>query len=294
MRISTKVLAEICGVSQGTVDRALHGRYGINEETKENILKTARMFGYRNEFTQVRAKLIGIIVFNLKNDYFTSLIASIQNELEKNGYMLTVMFSNYDKQKELTAIHSLYDAGVDGIILCSANAGDAYGHYLSTINIPIIAVGNQLPSIPYIGIDDYRAMLALSEHVKALGYKKILYFSPAILKEDAYAQQQRAAGFQKAMTDFENHKIVTDISDLDTQYDDSTAIICSTDLYAMRVFVKTNHRHIFGFDGIDLIKKFNMPIRSVSYSTEEIAHEIITSICTNRKENVFVKYQLPL
>lgn len=294
MRISTKVLAEICGVSQGTVDRALHGRYGINPETQQKILKTARMFGYRNEFTQVRAKLIGIIVFNLKNDYFTSLISSIQAELEKNGYMLTVMLSNYDKQKELTAIHSLYDAGVDGIILCSANAGDAYGHYLSTLNIPIIAVGNQLPSIPYIGIDDYSAMLALSEYVKTLGYKKIIYFSPAILKEDAYAQKQRAEGFRKAMVDFKNYKIVTDISDLDTQYDDNTAIICSTDLYAMRVFMKTNHAHIFGFDGIDLIKKLNMPIKSVAYSTDDIAHEIITSICTNRKENVFVKYRLPL
>ena len=293
MRISTKVLADVCGVSQGTVDRALHGRYGVNEETKEKILKTARMFGYRNAYSEERAKLIGIIVFNLKNDYFTGLISNIQAELEKNGYMLTVMFSDYDKQKELTAIHSLYDAGVEAIILCSANAGDAYGHYLSTFDIPIIAVGNQLPSIPYIGIDDCSAMRELSEYVKSLRYKQIIYFSPAILKDEAYAQKQRAEGFQTAMADFESYKIVTDILDLDTQYDDDTVFICSTDYYAMKVFMKTNHAHIFGFDGIELVKKLNMPIRSLAYSTKDIAKEVITSICTNRKENVFVSYQMP-
>ena len=33
MRITSKELAKICGVSIGTVDRALNGRPGINPET---------------------------------------------------------------------------------------------------------------------------------------------------------------------------------------------------------------------------------------------------------------------
>ena len=40
-RISTTRLAEICGVSQGTVDRALNGRKGIRNETREKILAAA-------------------------------------------------------------------------------------------------------------------------------------------------------------------------------------------------------------------------------------------------------------
>ena len=36
------LIAEIAGVSIGTVDRALHGRGGIKEATRERILEIAR------------------------------------------------------------------------------------------------------------------------------------------------------------------------------------------------------------------------------------------------------------
>jgi len=44
--ISSLELAELCGVSQGTVDRALHGRGGIAESTRAKILEAARLHGY--------------------------------------------------------------------------------------------------------------------------------------------------------------------------------------------------------------------------------------------------------
>ena len=37
----------MAGVSIGTVDRALHGRPGINEETRNRVLEVAKKIGYR-------------------------------------------------------------------------------------------------------------------------------------------------------------------------------------------------------------------------------------------------------
>ena len=39
-------LAKICGVSQGTVDRALNNRAGISNATKKKILDAAARYGY--------------------------------------------------------------------------------------------------------------------------------------------------------------------------------------------------------------------------------------------------------
>ena len=41
------LIAKLAGVSIGTVDRALHGRPGINEQTLKRILKIARQIGYK-------------------------------------------------------------------------------------------------------------------------------------------------------------------------------------------------------------------------------------------------------
>ena len=45
-KITTTQLARICGVSQGTVDRALHNRGDIRPETRERILEVAREYEY--------------------------------------------------------------------------------------------------------------------------------------------------------------------------------------------------------------------------------------------------------
>lgn len=44
--ITTTQIARICGVSQGTVDRALHNRGEIKAETKEKILAVAKEYDY--------------------------------------------------------------------------------------------------------------------------------------------------------------------------------------------------------------------------------------------------------
>lgn len=73
--ISTVQLAKICGVSQGTVDRALNDRVGISRETKEKILCAAREYKYRpnihaRSVASGKSMLVGIVVFDLKNQYF--------------------------------------------------------------------------------------------------------------------------------------------------------------------------------------------------------------------------------
>src|SRR5208282_1544682 len=45
-RRGTHLIADIAKVSRGTVDRALHGRGGVNEATRQRILQIAREIGY--------------------------------------------------------------------------------------------------------------------------------------------------------------------------------------------------------------------------------------------------------
>ena len=50
MAVTIKKIAEVAGVSRGTVDRALNGRSGVKPEVKENILKIADELGYKPNY----------------------------------------------------------------------------------------------------------------------------------------------------------------------------------------------------------------------------------------------------
>src|SRR5260370_5499622 len=45
--VGIKGIARALGISIGTVDRAIHGRGGINAITKERVLKMAQNLGYK-------------------------------------------------------------------------------------------------------------------------------------------------------------------------------------------------------------------------------------------------------
>ena len=295
LKITTAELSKICGVSQGTVDRALNNRAGINPETKQKILRIAKEYGYR-EFvgSKVQKKAvgqIGIIVFNLHNEYFSKLITEIELILRDYGFSAVVMMTHYDKQYEIECIRNMYNMGVKGIILCSVNNGDEFDNYLKLFDIPIVAVGNKVGSVPFVGIDDFAAMRDMTEKLLAEGYTDLIYFSPALKDKDAYAQKSRHEGFLSAVSN-RKYILVTDIDQIEECYNDKTAIICSTDYYAFQVYFKAKNVKIVGFDNLDAIKKYKLNIDSVGYSVPEIAKSAIDIIVTGKTDGVTVKHSI--
>lgn len=295
LEITTAKLAEICGVSQGTVDRALNNRPDIKEETKERIIRAAKEYGYRENIPVGKKDTlhgqVGIIVFNLNNEYFSKLITETELLLRKLGYGVVVMITHYDKQHEIECIRSMYNMGVKGIILFSINSGPEFSNYLKLFNIPIVAVGNNIGMIPYVGTDDFMAMKDMTEKLIAEGYENFVYFSPALRYENAYAQVARYKGFLSAASD-KKYTVVKDIENINKSYDDRTVIICSTDYYALQVYFKTKNVKITGFDNIDLIDKYKFKIDTVDYSVSEIARNAVDIIFGRKRGNNIVRHSI--
>ena len=294
LKITTAQIAKICNVSQGTVDRALNNRADIKAETKQKILEVAKKYGYREyvdtHFDKIEGQ-VGIIVFNLNNEYFSELITEVEYALRDEGLGTTIMMSHFDKQYEIECIRNLYNMGVKGIILCSVNSGPEFENYLSLFDIPIVAVGNRVDFLPYVGIDDFAAMQEMTEKVLKDNPENIIYFSPALNYSDAYAQRKRYEGFLSIIGNT-SYSVVTDIDDIKECYDESTTVICSNDYYALQVYFKSAGVKVVGFDNISAISKYKTSIDTVGYSTAEIAREAINIIKTGKKDNVIVKHSI--
>ena len=161
--ITAVEIAKICGVSQGTVDRALNNRTGISEKTKKSILSVAEKYGYRpnihaSSMAGGKSKLIGIIVFDLNNSYFSDILTEIEDCCTQRGYSTIVMFSHKDSDRELECVKSMARLSVDGIALCPISKGAEYEDFLHSFDIPIVTIGNRLDSFEYVGIDNHSAM----------------------------------------------------------------------------------------------------------------------------------------
>ena len=296
-KISTLQLAKICNVSQGTVDRALHNRSGIKDETRQRIIEAARKYGYRPD-TESTKRLVGIIVFDLYNDYFSELITKIESALRSIGFYSIIMFTDKDKQSELECIEKLYNAGVDCIILCPVNSGKDFASYLKSWKIPVITLGNKVDGIKYIGINNHRAMYELTKQLILEGHKKIIYFSPALAYKDVniYAQKQRMNGFTDAASEYGVHfSIITSREELDklTPFDECV-IMSSTDYYALELILSNQYKGciITGFDNIATLSNLSIDIATVDSDIAKTAQAVADSIIFPDAEDVYIPHTL--
>ena len=303
--ISMSRIAQICGVSQGTVDRALNGREGINAATKERILKVAKEYGYRpnihaRSMRGGRSSLIGVVIFDLDNSFFADLVSAIENVLSQAGYHAIITLTHKDPQQELRCIEELYYMSVDGIILCPIGKGAEYEKFLHSLEIPIITVGNKLDSFLYAGIDNRKAMLDATTFVVEHGYEQLFYLMPANEADcdtvNFYAQNERLLGFKTACEKSHAKSEIRygNISEADLSSKGKTALICSTDIYALRAFraAKENGCGIIGFDDLRILDNAKIALDSVSQNTVATAKAAIDFLLYNKKPNAVIAHSI--
>lgn len=319
MKVTIKEIAKACGVSRGTVDRALNDRPDINPKTKEHVLKIAKELGYKPHFLAKslatgKTNTIGLVVFNLHNEFFANIVHSAQERCLEWGYHLSIMVSNMDKKLEKQCIENLTARNVDGLIISTVNNSSNFVQKLKNYDIPIVAISNFIDKdIPYIGIDDYSAMLDATNHVLDNGYKKIIYVSPPLRYKSThniYAPLKRFEGYQAAIANYNltNNDLIktTIIRDVDytnkilkyiTEKDIhsvKTCILCSSDIFAVEIMTKLKKSNIkipeslgiMGFDDLTLLRHISPSLATVSYPMKEVGVKAIDVLKTLiEKEN---------
>lgn len=295
--MTIKDIAAKCGVSIGSVDRALHNRKGINTETRELILETARSLGYvpnlaARGLVTGKTMVIGLIVFDLAHAYFAELVTAAISRLSERGYFAHVTVSDKDPERERLSIRQMSSLGVDGLLLTPIGVGPWFDSLLATLNRPVVTVANYIGERwPYVGIDYARATEDAVEFLVRQGYGRIIFLSPPLRGStgvNTYAIDRRLAGFKSAM---DSHPTV-DAPIIDgPQYLDRierldlaaarTAVLCSSDVYALKVLTFFTSKGvrvpddvgIMGFDNIGTLAHVHPALATVDTSIESIGIE---------------------
>jgi LacI family transcriptional regulator len=129
-RSGIHLIAELAEVSIGTVDRALHGRGGINETTRQRILQIARQIGYTPNLAARALSVarsstrIGVCMPREIHFFYDQLWSGLLDEARRVAH-LGIQFVNRPVQvlgeNDTEAFQELMESGVRGIILTAGN-----------------------------------------------------------------------------------------------------------------------------------------------------------------------------
>ncbi len=296
MSITSLELAKLCGISRGTIDRALKGRPGVNAATRERVLSAAKKYGYRpnligQTLVSGKSNTIGVILFDFCHDFFAELYSAFEQTADQYGYVTFPVLSYHDPQREIECIHRLLDRRIDGIILLPVNKGKQFEDFLSTLSIPIVTVANRLSEqFAFSGPDNRQASFDAAAHLYHSGFCRIHYYSPTLGKKTSanrYAQEERRNGWMKAKQSLNFHgEEYHSKPDLLNSLIPGDAVMISSDFYAieLQAELRENYPDLFphvtlmGFDGLDILRLFARRIATVYFSRKLWAEAAVSQI----------------
>lgn len=166
-----KEIAELAGVSRGTVDRVLNNRGAVNPRTARKILEIAQALDYKPNkagivlAAQKKNLKIGVILFDTGNPFFDDVLEGVnQKSQELGGYNCSVLVTRvgFDLTAQLDAMDEMVSQGVSGIVLSPYNdplISDKINE-LDGRGIPVITTNTDIENssrLAYVGCNFYRS-----------------------------------------------------------------------------------------------------------------------------------------
>ncbi len=175
----------------------------MRSSTRERILQVARELGYRpngiarNLRTQ-RSKIIGLIISDVENPFYTSLVRAVEDSAHAHRYSLVLCNSDEDPEKERSYIQFLADERVAGVIGSPTSEAGTSFLPLQRAGIPVVAVDRRslLTPVDTVLLDNVRAAYDLTRHLIAQGHQRLGIILPG---DNITSGRERLTGFLQAM-----------------------------------------------------------------------------------------------
>ncbi|MGI4729656.1 MAG: LacI family DNA-binding transcriptional regulator [Janthinobacterium lividum] len=203
-------IARKLNIAASSVSRALNNSSKVSAATKELVLNTAKELNYTQNYLASNLRkgqnpTIGVVVPRINQNFFSNVIAGLEEVTYKNGYNLVICQSNELHEREVQCVEALINQHVSCIVISISAEHHNSDHLKNALAqgiqmIQFDRVAQDLETFKVINDNELAATEAVS-HMINQGYKRI-----ALLEgpQNLAIFRQRKAGYLRAM---EQHKI---------------------------------------------------------------------------------------
>jgi LacI family transcriptional regulator len=194
------------GVSVATASNVVNGNRPVGEASRRKVREAIEALDYRLDRAASALRgsstgLIGMVVPDITNVFFASLVHGVEALAERDGYDLLIVSTSEDEAKERRRVEALFARRIDGLIVVPASdhamalkGGD--GSRLP----PTVLVdrGAEAPGFDTVRADCFAGGYSAARHLIELGHRDIAILSHSKRLDNI---EQRTAGCRRALSE---------------------------------------------------------------------------------------------
>jgi DNA-binding LacI/PurR family transcriptional regulator len=202
---SIKKVAEVAGVSVGTVSHVITGSVRVSEPLRLKVQAAIQELNYHpnhvaRSLKTSKTRTLGIMVPDITIPFFPQVIRGTEMAARNRGYTVIAVNSDDDPERQKELLSLFRSQRVEGILMVVA-AGPTPLNQLSRIldaNIPVVCL-DRIPdriSVDSVSVDDVQAAEMGVDHLIAVGNRRIaIVTGPLTLRNE----RRRLLGYRQAL-----------------------------------------------------------------------------------------------
>ncbi len=302
-----KDLAEIAGVTSGTVSRALSGSNLVTAATRDMIVALARQHGFTPNATARNLRMrktntIGVVIplghevrQNISDPFFITMLGLLADKLTNRGYSL--LLSRVVPTDEDWLLKLARSGQSDGIIVIGQSDQSAVLDRVADLYRPLVVWGSHIAGQAHcsVGSDNFRGGALAAQHLIERGCRNIVFFGdPRAIEigqrlEGCRSIVAKADGVQFSVVP--THLVADAAQSEIAKYFRAKAhrpdgVVAASDVIAvtaMRVLAEQGLSvpgdvKVIGYDGLPLGEHTMPPLTTIAQDLEQGAENLVNSV----------------
>lgn len=199
--VRLKDIAKHAGVSISTVSKFLNGKGSLSPHTEERIRQAMELLGFRGNSTQrksTRLKVIGVVIPDIENPFFSSVTKSLELLLFRYGYFLLLCNTENSVHLEEQFIHYLSRSGARGILLVPATSEQRSRSLASGIPMLLFDRTIRGADLPVVTTNHYQGARIAVSYLIQKGRRRIAFIGG---RKDINVYEDRLRGYTDELQD---------------------------------------------------------------------------------------------
>lgn len=292
-----KEVAERAGVSTATVSRVINQNSSVKPHLRESVLAAIAELHYSpsrlaRHLRSQSTRTIGLIISDIQNPFFTSLVRGVEDVAYQNGYSILLCNADEDPNKEQLYVEVLRAERVAGAIV--ACTSETCCPALLESYLTWVAVDRRLPgrAVDTVVVDNLAGARQAVQHLLDLGHRRIGFIGGP---ETVTTGRERRDGYLAAfagrrlpvpadlllMGDFKEASGRRLASELLGRSDLPTALFIANNLMTMGALQALQEHavripqdiSVVGFDDVPWMSLLQPPLTTVRQPTYQIGKE---------------------
>jgi len=207
-QVTIQALAKELNLSKSTVSKALKDSHEISVETKERVLRMAKLLQYKpnpyaSSLRRKKSNTIAVVIPEVADSFFSQAIKGIEEIAQTKGYHVLIYLTYENSEKEKKILEDVQSGRVDGVLMSVSSETSSTEHIdvLHAAGLPLIFFDRTIQKITTdkVRTDDYESGYQAARHLIERGCKHIAFLS---ISSHLDIDNNRLNGYKAALTDY--------------------------------------------------------------------------------------------